>query len=389
MKPNPSLAILHDLCSIPTAPFVEGRVVAFVEQFVRQRKRLRLSRDVHGNLLIQLPGRKKSSPRWVFAAHMDHPGLVARRMTDHRTIEADFYGWVLATYAKGEKVRFFHEDIEIPGVITQVTAEKKTGRTQAVRVRVDSPVPPGAPGMWDQGQGRIRKGKFLCRVCDDLAGAAGALAMLDRLYRHPPAANVAVLLTRAEEEGFVGALAAAIKPQLLRKTDRIIAIETSAAQPYAPQGNGPIIRLGDKTSIFNSSLSYFLTQQAEALAKKRVERAYSPTVRPFRFQRTVMPGGTCEATVYDVFGFHAGSICVALANYHNMDKETKRIAPEFIDVSDWLNMVELFVAIAKTGHTYEPGHNALKARLLKRFESRKHLLAPIRHGATAVSRGIY
>ena len=380
MNPNPSLAILQDVCSIPTAPFVEGRVVAFVEEFVRQRKRLRLSRDVHGNLLIELPGREKASPRWVFTAHMDHPGLVARRMIDRRTLEADFYGWVLASYAKGEKVRFFHEDTDIPGVITHVTAEKETGRIQAVRVRIASPVPPGTPGMWDQGAGRIREGKFLCRVCDDLAGAAGALAMLHRLHRNPPAANLAVLLTRAEEEGFVGALAASITPKLLRKTDRIIAIENSAAQPYAPQGNGPIIRLGDKTSIFNSSLSYFLTQQAEALAKKN---------KAFKFQRAVMPGGTCEATVYDVFGFHAGSICVALANYHNMDKETKHIAPEFIDVKDWLDMVDLFLAIAKTGHTYEPGHKALKARLIKRFDSRKHLLKPLAAGRGIVSSGMY
>ncbi len=380
MNPNPSLAILQGLCSIPTAPFVEGRVVAFVEEFVRQRKRLRLSRDIHGNLLIELPGRKKASPRWVFTAHMDHPGLVARRMIDRRTLEADFYGWVLASYAKREKVLFFHEGTEIPGVITHVTPEKNTGRIQAVRLRIASPVPAGTPGMWDQGAGRIRKGKFLCRVCDDLAGAAGALAMLDRLHRNPPAANLAVLLTRAEEEGFVGALAASIKPKLLRKTDRIIAIENSAVQPYAPQGKGPIIRLGDKTSIFNSSLSYFLTEQAAALAKEN---------KSFKFQRTVMPGGTCEATVYDVFGFHAGSICVALANYHNMDKEKKRIAPEFIDVADWRNMVELFIAIAKTGHTYAPGHKSLKARLLKRFESRKHLLNPQSSARSPVSSGMY
>ena len=41
-----------------------------------------------------------------------------------------------------------------------------------------------------------------------------------------------------------------------------------------------------------------------------------------------MPGGTCEATVYDVYGFTAARICVALGNYHNMDREpTARSAP--------------------------------------------------------------
>ena len=57
-----------------------------------------------------------------------------------------------------------------------------------------------------------------------------------------------------------------------------------------------------------------------------------------------MPGGTCEATVYDVYGFTAASICVALGNYHNMDRERKKIAPEYIDLGDWENMVKLFLA---------------------------------------------
>ena len=56
--------------------------------------------------------------------------------------------------------------------------------------------------MWDQGAGRVKGKRFFSRVCDDLAGAAAALTMLDKLARKPPKAPVAVLLTRAEEEGF-------------------------------------------------------------------------------------------------------------------------------------------------------------------------------------------
>jgi len=174
-----------------------------------------------------------------------------------------------------------------------------------------------------------------------------------------------VLLTRAEEEGFIGAIAAATRPQLLRKTDRIIAIETSAEQPFAPQGKGAIVRIGDKTSVFNSALSYFITQQAELLSKKD---------KSFKYQRALMPGGTCEATVYDVYGFTAGSICVALGNYHNMDRKRSKVAPEYIDLDDWNNMVKLFVRLAKNGHEFEPGHKALRERIEKRFEKLKPLL---------------
>lgn len=360
------MQILKELCSVPTAPFVETAVVQYVQRFVDSRPRLRLSRDRFGNLLIELPAARSRLPRWVFTAHMDHPGFVARRMRDERTLDADFRGGVRGEFFDCAAVRFFSGGREITGVVKSHSVPK-SGRPYPDRamIRIKAPVAPGSAGMWDQGTGRIKRGVFYSRVCDDLAGAAAALQMLDELVRRPPRVPVAVLLTRAEEEGFIGAIAASIKPALLRKTDRLIAIECSAMHPYAPQGHGPIIRIGDRTSVFNSSLSYFLTQQATALAKSD---------KTFRHQRALMPGGTCEATVYDVYGFTAASICVALGNYHNMDVGRKRIAPEYIDVSDWKNMVKLFVAIARAGHRYEPGHRALRQRIEKRYRKLEHLL---------------
>ena len=180
---------------------------------------------------------------------------------------------------------------------------------------------------------------------------------------------VAVLLTRAEEEGFVGAVAAVLQPKLLRKTDRIIAIECSAVQPYAPQGEGVIIRVGDKTSIFHSGLTYFLTQQAAELANRD---------KKFRYQRALMPGGTCEATVYDAYGYTAAAVCVALGNYHNMDRAKKRIGPEYIDVGDWKNMVELFVQVARNGDAFSADNATLKERVTARYERLKGLLEPAR-----------
>jgi endoglucanase len=316
-------------------------------------------------LLIEL-GAASKEPRWVFTAHMDHPGFVASRMLDGKTLEARFHGYVLPEFFPKAKVRFFDDaGGEATGVVADFTLGKDRKVPETVRLRVSGPVAEGTPGMWDQGQGRVEGERFLSRVCDDLAGAAGALEMLDQLVKRPPKGPVAVLLTRAEEEGFIGAIAASQKPKLLRKTDRLVAIECSAVQPYAPQGLGVIIRTGDRTSIFDSGLTYFLTQQAEILAKKD---------KTFRYQRALMPGGTCEATVYDVYGFLASSICVPLGNYHNMDAAKKKLGPEYIDVSDWRNMVKLFVQVARAGHEYEPGQRALRERVEKRFEKLKHLL---------------
>lgn len=356
--------ILHEVCSLPTAPFVEDRVIAYARRFAKERK-LKITEDRFGNVLLELRGTRRGGPRVVFTAHMDHPGFVADKMLDGQTLQATFRGWVLAEFVKGEKVRFFVGDQEVAGVVTEAVPERKSTRIEQAIIRVKGPVPPKSAGMFDQGESRLKGGKFHSRAIDDLAGLAAALQMLDQLSRKPPAANVAVLLTRAEEEGFIGAIAASLHPKLLRKTDQLIAIECSAMQPYAKQGDGCIIRIGDRTSVFNSSLSYFITEVAAALKKKDTA---------FKYQRALMPGGTCEATVYDVYGFTAGSICVPLGNYHNMDRNRKKIGPEYIDLNDWLNMVKLFVAVAKNAHTYEPGMKTLKHKIQTRFEKVRHLL---------------
>ena len=362
--------ILSTVCSLPTAPFAEKHVVEFVRGFVARRKKLALREDQFGNLLIELKSRSKL-PRWVFTAHMDHPGFVARKMVDGRLL-ADFRGWVKVDYVRGTAVRFFDSQGEVAGKVVETTVDEydRLEVPHRVLAEVERNVEPGSPGMFDQGIGRYAGGifrakRFFCRACDDLAGVAACLAMMDRLSRKTPKSPVAVLLTRAEEEGFIGCIAACEHETLLQKDDRVIAIETSSEQPAAPMGNGVIIRVGDKASIFNSALTYFLGQEAEELKKKH---------ESFSYQRALMPGGTCEATVYDIYGYTAASLCVALGNYHNMDVKRRRIGPEYIDAMDWENMVKLFVRLAERGHEFEPGHAVLRERVLKRFKKLEHFL---------------
>jgi len=366
------MKILHELCAIPTAPFAESRVLKYIDDFARARRRLRLSKDRFGNRLLLLPGTSaRKSGRLIFVAHTDHPGFVARRMIERGIVEADFRGGVLREYVQGAKVRFFEPDREITGTVIATTAAKDRGNYPGMaRVRVGSNVSTSTPGMFDQGIGRVRNGKFYCRVCDDLAGAAAALTMLEKLHARPPRATVGVLLTRGEEEGFIGALAAALEPTLLKKSDCIISIECSAMQPFARQGDGVILRVGDRTSIFNSQLMYWMTTEAQKLAEDD---------RRFKYQRALMPGGSCEGTVFDAYGYTTGAACVALGNYHNMDREKKRIGPEYVDVNDWNSMVSLFVQLAKKSHEFESGMPLLKKRLEKRFNAlRRHLVSKSR-----------
>lgn len=353
------------MCSLPTAPFAEQHVARWVEEFVRRRPRLKLSRDPAGNLLVELRGPKPRLPRWVFVAHMDHPGMIARRMLDRRTLLAEFRGGVQAAFLDRTPVRFLDGQAWVGGVVVHAQAHPRTGRAREVRVRVARPLPRGAIGMYDLPAAAIRGSMLDGRACDDLAGTAACLAMLDALYRRPPASTVAALLTRAEEVGFVGAIAAVKARRLLGRSDRIISVETSAQQPVARQGRGPIVRVGDKSSVFHSGLTAFLTQRAAALARRD---------KRFSYQRALMPGGTCEAAVFDAYGHMASALCVALVHYHNMNVSRRRIAAERIDVNDWRNMVRLFVDVARHGHEFAGGVDSLKRRVERTYARWRPLL---------------
>jgi endoglucanase len=358
-----STKLLHEMCALPTAAFLEDAVYAYVDRWLRRRPELAVRKDKFGNRLVVLKGTDSKAPRLVLVAHTDHPAFVAGQTADDGTLFCEFRGGVFAENCRKAKVRFFAPGGEVVASVRSVEAGE-ADRLKSATFKPKQPVPPGTIGMFDEGEPTETGGVFRSRACDDLAGCASALAALDLLRRNPPRSSVAVLLTRAEEVGFVGAIAAAQERSLLRKSDRVISIETSSVQPFSPQGKGVILRVGDRISIFNSALSYFLAQQGDALAKSRSRFAY---------QRALMPGGACEGTVFDAFGYVTAAVCVALGNYHNMDRPRHRTGPEFISVSDWQSMVTLFVAAARNLHEFDGTHAALRKRLDQRFDNHRHL----------------
>jgi putative aminopeptidase FrvX len=357
------LALLRRVTSIPTAPFVEHRVDRFVDQFAKQHK-LKLVRDPFGNALLTRPGKSKAGPRLVLVAHTDHPGFVAHEMTGPNELIAYFRGGVYDDYVKNSKVVFFDGQRQIKGKVSAIL-DSEANRPLVVQVKVDRAVSPNSAGMFDLGEAKV-SGKLLkSRVCDDLAGVASALAAISRKPKTPAAGDLCVLLTRGEEVGFIGALAVVKHKTLLRKSDLVVSIECSAQQPVAVQGKGVVLRVGDRTSIFNSAFSHFIHTLAQEIQK---------TDKRFVFQRALMPGGTCEATAFDAFGHVAAAVCVPLGNYHNMNTVTKKLAPETVHLTDWACMVELFVALAAKIHEYKPGHIQLKKRLDGLLKKHLHLL---------------
>lgn len=385
------LKILRQVVDLPTAPFAEGHVIRHVEDFVSRRSSLSLRRDPYGNMLVRYHPGQKSKRRIrpvLLAAHMDHPGFVAAEMIDGRRVRADFRGWVEAPYFKKAGIRFFSGGRWIPATIEKIIRNepmKPADRRAAFSARsfgakappvaviaaVKAPIEPGSPGMWNLADATIRGRRLHARVCDDLAGLAAILCMLDVVCRRKAPVPCYAFFTRAEEVGFAGALAA-VADRTVPQDALIVAVENSKAIAGVALGDGPVLRVGDRATVFSPAVTAYCQVVADNLAAKD---------KSFKYQRKLMDGGTCESTAYCHYGYDATGICLPLVNYHNMDTARGRIAAESIDVRDFENLVKWFVALAQSPATVKfdgthPGLDERLKSLLKKY--RGHLIQTAR-----------
>jgi endoglucanase len=102
------------------------------------------------------------------------------------------------------------------------------------------------------------------------------------------------------------------------------------------------------------------------------------------WQRKLMAGGACEASVFCQYGYEATCICLPLGNYHNMPHlealqggtydaallGPARCAREFVHTGDYLGMVELLVALGQK----LPEASAGAGRFEKLWAERKYVL---------------
>ena len=184
-----------------------------------------------------------------------------------------------------------------------------------------------------------------------------------RIRRRSDLNHFGVLLTRAEEVGLIGALHAA-KHGTIPKDARILSIETSRALPTAPIGAGPVIRTGDRSTVFDRELT------------NRISRAVAAA--GIRHQRKLMDGGGCEATAFGSFGYLATGLCVPLGFHHNrgnLDEFEKGHAEpvpmyEEISLSDFHGLIDVLVTAASAVDEEDP----IVARLDDLYEENAHYL---------------
>jgi endoglucanase len=362
--------VLKQVLSLPTAAYREDAVYDYLRAQCRTLPGVKLKTDRYGNLLAHYRHKPRGLRPVAFVAHMDHPGFVALEMTDRRTLRAAFRGGVREEYFPGAKVAFLREDTWIKGRVlepTRVSQPTAPGRppipTEAL-VRVQAPVEPDAIGMWDLPAPTLKGDRVIARACDDLAGVAAMLALLQRLARRKAAAETYCLFTRAEEVGFVGA-SGAIRARTLPKRAAVASIETSSALVNAPIGGGPILRVGDRAVLYTRAVDTFCARVADDLAKRR---------KKFTYQRKLMDGGMCEAAAFGAHGYDVIGICLALGNYHNMNTERQKIDSEWVSLADWQGMVDFFEALVMDKQGLDVRTDPLRQRIDKLFSTNEKLL---------------
>jgi endoglucanase len=338
---------LLDLTNIPTAAGREARVVAWITAWVARRRNLVLTRDRAGNLFITQRRREQAgasrAPIFI-TAHLDHPAFVVLSARDGEA-ELEFRGSVHDPYFENAPVEIFSQRATYSARIVSLNAKATPFKRATVKLDDDQARPMAGDIarfiFAEQGVPRIDEGLLRTYACDDLSAVAAALSAMDLLRGRTGMAHVGLLFTRAEEVGFVGALAAC-RARSIPKRARLICLENSRSFPESPIGGGPIVRVGDRMSVFEPSLT-------NDIALLMVEHEKHKT--GFKWQRKLMPGGTCEATAFSTYGYRSTCLCLPLGNYHNMvdidgvlaGRRPAEVGPEFISVADFHGLIDMLV----------------------------------------------
>lgn len=365
-----TLSIVRRLLEPPTAPFHEHAVLTALDAFAAERSdRIEAASDAAGNRIWRVGSAeaRRREPVLAFTAHVDHPALVKGddgrwellgRVTPPARIEA-------------APVRFYK----------QGGAEGGTGRVARVHVegkRVFAAfegAPQGAFAMFDLPPLLTEGDLLVGRVCDDLMGAASILLAIEldatlAAQGTRESDGWMAIFTRAEEVGFVGALAL-LESSCVPRGVPLVGIECSAARGgNAVIGDGPIVRAGDRLATFDPDLTAYLRDCAEALTRK------NPS---FRYQRRLMQGGACESTAYHLDGRRAGALCLALGNYHNIpdaapEDPSTGVAPEHVSRRDLEGLAQWIVECVRSTERLKDPWAPTRRALAETLASLRHRL---------------
>jgi len=391
---------LMGVTQIPTATGCEQRVVAWIDQWVSGREGVEKRADPHGNFELSLSSAPKTDHPIYFTAHLDHPAFVVEQIVNETELILSFRGGVMSDYFPDATIRVHTSDEGfVPATIVEEHdpdgKEWSETETRPFKMyRATSTASHGASvgdiGTWELPDAQIIDDEFggiiHTNACDDLAAVAAALCALDeiRIAQQNGAVknDVRVLFTLAEEIGFVGAIGAS-KDGFMPKGSRIIALENSRAFHDSPIHGGPIVRVGDRISVFSPELTGAVAKVAERIAGGPAQPKASEKMSDmpkWKWQRKLMAGGACEASVYCAYGYTSTCVCLPLGNYHNMGglaeaqagthEGVPRVGREYVGIDDFHGMVDLLIGCG----TDLPKSPGFIERVEKLWDERKFVI---------------
>lgn len=394
---------LREILSEPSAPFREAHVINRITATLAAGG-VPFFIDPIGNVVVgaasaadfkkilkqkppQNTNKKSVEPLRLFIAHMDHPGFHGANWKSPTELEILWHGGSPTADLVGAKVWLAsRQGWEGEGHFSSVQLIPGGKAIERGVVKVPASLSAKFPGLkgapkiyggfgfrapvWDDGR------KIYTKAADDLVGSFAIVSLaLDLLSTRgkkrtaPP--SFLGLLTRAEEVGFIGAighfelgwLKAAKRPVIC------VSLETSRQLPGAEIGKGPVVRLGDRLNVFDPGALRVFTDLAQ-------------TVMPGKFQRRVMDGGTCEATVALTYGMPTIGISVPLGNYHNQNFEggpdsshaPNGPAPEFVHLDDVEGLLALCKALVAPKYPWLRPWEANRLKFRKSLKTYQPLL---------------
>jgi len=355
--------LLHTILSQPTVPFREDLVVDVVIHTLSQYK-IPYFFDPAGNIVVGLASAKEyrallrdrdAEPVRVLAAHMDHPGFHGVKWLPNSRLQVKWLGGSPVKHLNGARVWLADTNGALGhGRMRSPKLHKSKRYLLSAEIQFDNKTLVKEPTARDIFGGfAFRKpvwqsGKRLyTKAADDLVGVFAIIetaiaAFGARTKTVPPFTG---LLTRAEEVGFVGAVAH-FELEWLTKAKRpyvFVSLEASRTLPGAVLGKGPVVRLGDRRTVYDSSYLKLLIDLAQR-------------VLPGRHQQRIMDGGACEAAAATIWNIPAIGITLPLANYHNQGFEggldcpyMEGPAPEYVHMDDIAGLLTLCRALVKPG----------------------------------------
>ncbi len=389
------MSFLTELLSCRTAPFREH----FAEERLKielDHHRIPSFKDPHGNVVVGagssaeylriLKRGSASAPTRFFIAHMDHPGFHIAGSGSGLRLEATWHGGTPVEHLESAEVWLKCRDLPNWEGRGRIRSAMKAVHGRSVansQIEISEPLPSSVNALSLFGGFRFQApcweeaGCVRGSVCDDLVGCFAIIETAKKVFTKGKAragfAPFLGLLSRAEEVGFVGTIAH-LELGWIKKSripPLVVSLETSRALlPGAEIGKGPVVRLGDKFTVFSPGPTRALTE----LAAK---------ILPEKHQRRIMDGGTCEGSAATVFGLPTIALSVPLGNYHNQSFEggtgslgSLGPAPEFVHLQDVAGLLALTSAIAKRAFRFDRPWEATRTVYRQSLVKYRALLAP-------------